>query len=502
MKFKSVILIASLLLVAGVRGPGARADVATPAAQVSVAEQRNVEIPNARIISLSPDGGSLVAAKPATGYARGQLCTYDVETLAERACADLSGLDSGLRVDDVVWSPDSTKIAFAEEAFKLLRDGDIWVMDAATGDLLDFTDEGIRGPVPILNQGNSDITQFFIDVNPAWSPDGRSLAFSRSTWRDGEWRGNEVAVLPLAGGTPRTVVQVTPDTPGVVYFGIHWQADGSRLFYNVNYLQQNDPRSGIWVVDADGQNARQVAGTTDPDLGPPIAVQVAPAGDRVLGFYIWVANQFSGKGPLYALVDVASGRATPLTLEDPNAPAYAFVSLATLSPDGSKLLFVSRLTNPDFQLFVRDLPDGEANRLIDGLPGAVTVAYGLVPTWATDGTVFMNINLSTGTLIRLAGGASSPNVATPIVGPTVAAGTPLAGTIGPGATVYVNDDGVRLRSAPRRDAAAVLEVARGTALTVLGPAEESDGFRWWPVMEPRTRTVGWVRAEFVSPAPE
>jgi Tol biopolymer transport system component len=477
---------------------GAQADEATPTAQISVAEQKNIEVRGTRIISLSPDGKSLVAAKPVTGYARGQLCTYDVATLAERACADLSGLDSGLRVEDVVWSPDSTKIAFAEEAFKVFRDGDIWYMDAATGKLTDFTDEGIRGPVPFLNQKNSNVKEFFIDVNPAWSPDGQSLAFSRSTWRDGEWRGNEVAVLPLSGGTPRTIVQVTPDTPGIVYFGIHWQADGSRLFYNVNYQSANDPRSGIWVVDADGQNARQVARMTDPDLGPPIALQVAPAGDRVLGFYILAASQLSGKGPIYALIDVASGKATPLTIQDPNAPEHAYVSLATLSPDGSRLLYVSRLTDPDYQVFVRDMPDGKEVRLIDGLTRAFTVAYGLIPTWATDGSVFMNSDLSAGTLIRLAGGASSPPVATPIAAPTVAMGTPLAGTIEPGDTVYVNDDGVRLRSAPSRDAPAVLEVARGAPLTVLGPTEESDGFRWWPVLDPKTKTVGWVRAEFVS----
>lgn len=132
---------------------------------MTVAEQRAVAIPAARIISLSPDGNSLVAAKPATGYQHGQLCTYDVATLAERARADLSVLDAGLRIEDVDWSPDSSKIVFAEEAFLVLKDGAPWIRDDATGKLRDLTDDGVRGPLPLLNPANSPIKEFFIDVN-------------------------------------------------------------------------------------------------------------------------------------------------------------------------------------------------------------------------------------------------------------------------------------------------------------------------------------------------
>ena len=55
-----------------------------------------------------------------------------------------------------------------------------------------------------------------------------------------------------------------------------------------------------------------------------------------------------------------------------------------------------------------------------------------------------------------------------------------------------------LRAAPSRDAPLVLELARGTPVEVIGPAEEGDGFVWWPVREGQTRTIGYVRAEFLS----
>ncbi len=409
-----VVFLALLMMTMGISAIGARAYQATPAAEISVAEQREIEIDGVRIISLSPDGTTVVAGKPMAGFEHGELCTFDVAMLAEKACADLSGLVAGLRTEDVVWSPDSTKIAFAERSFITFQDGDLWVMDAASGELTNVTDDGVEGGVSLLNPPDPDITEYFFDVNPAWSPDGQSIAFSRSTWRDGDWQGNEIAVVPIAGGTPRTIAQVTPDVPGVVYFGIDWQSDGSRLFYNVNYPDTSDRRNGIWVMDTDGQNARQVAGTTDSELGPPSVVQVAPEGDRLLAFYVAAAAQNAQRGPHYAIVDAASGEATPLTIQDPDAPEFAFAGLATLSPDGSKVLYVSRQTEPENQVFLRDLPDGDEVRLVDGLSRAFTVAYGLVPTWASDGSVLMNSDLNKGTLLKLAGGDVSSQTGTPV----------------------------------------------------------------------------------------
>lgn len=419
-----VVFLSLVMVTAELSGLVVRAEEATPAAGVSIAEQREVEIPDTRIISLSPDGTMLVAAKPAMDYDHGQLCTYEVATLAERACADLSVLDAGLRIEDVVWSPDSSKVAFSEQTLVYFKDGDIWIMDAATGALTNFTDEGVRGPVPILSSKNADVAEILLDVNPAWSPDGQSLAFSRSVWRDGDFHGNEIAIQPLGGDSAKTIVQVNTDSPGIVYFGIHWQVDGSRLFYNVGNLNADNPDNGIWVVDAGGQNAHQVAGTTDPDLSYPVAVQVSPDGKTILGYYVIAANTNATRGPFYALIDVASGQAKPLTVLDPNAPEQAFVSLATLSPDGSKVLYVSRLTDPEYQVFVRDVAGDEETRLSDGLPRAFTIGNAMIPTWATDGSVFMNSDLGKGTLLRLEGGA----VATPVAAATEVPGTPAAGT--------------------------------------------------------------------------
>ena len=491
-----LIVLGGVLALLGVAGPVRGGQ--PPASELRVAQQRAIEVPDTRLISLSPDGRWLAAAKPAGAYGRGQLCVYAVDGLAEQACGDLSVLDAGLRLEDVVWSPDGTRLAFAEDTFKFFRDGDLWVMDAATGAIDNVGDDGFAGEdLPIFGDDPSDAT-IYLDVNPAWTPDGRSLAFSRTTLRDGEFRGNEVVVVDLDGGAPRRLVRVTNDEPGVVYLGMRWAPDGQRLYYSLNHADAENPRNGIWVVDADGRNNRQVLATTDPELGPPSVVQVSPRGDRLLAFYPIAASQYAAPtSPLYALVDVRSGVATPLTLQGADDQELAYLSLATISPDGSKLLVTSRLADGNARVYARDLDADEAELLARDVPGAVGVALGLGLTWATDGTVFVpnGASLSGGTLLRLEGGAATPPA--PVFEPPTRPAMPVLGAIAPGATVFVNDD-VSLRAAPARDAPVVVDLEQGTAVEVIGEAEEGDGFVWWPVREPTTRSLGYVRAEFLS----
>ena len=148
-------------------------------------DARPIRVEGARLISMSPDGRWIAAARPAIGYQRGQLCVVDIETLLDRACADLSELGAGLRLEDVAWSPDSAHLAFSERTFVTYEDGDLWVMDAATGDLTNVDDDGFAGDVPILDP-EGDAPTVTLPVNPAFSPDGSTLAFSRTVLERGE----------------------------------------------------------------------------------------------------------------------------------------------------------------------------------------------------------------------------------------------------------------------------------------------------------------------------
>ena len=78
------------------------------------------------------------------------LCVYAVDTLEERSCSDTGTRSAGVRPEEVAWSPDGSRLAFSEEIVGTSSDGDLWLMDAATGKLENLDDDGFtgRGPDP------------------------------------------------------------------------------------------------------------------------------------------------------------------------------------------------------------------------------------------------------------------------------------------------------------------------------------------------------------------
>ena len=217
--------------------------------------------------------------------------------------------------------------------------------------------------------------------------------------------GNDIATVPVTGGEAERLVVVTEDRPGIVYFGMRWEADGSTLFYSVNDTSPGSVINGIWAVTPDGVDDRLVARATDPEHGEPAVTQVSRQGDRLVAWYPRSAGRLDVRDPL-ALIDPSNGAATPLVVEETPEPHVARVQLATLSPDGTALLEVTRLTDPDFQVTVRDLGTGEVTTLV---PGGLEVAgppeYGMMPTWATNGTALITGGApEQATLLTLDGG--------------------------------------------------------------------------------------------------
>jgi hypothetical protein len=84
--------------------------------------------------------------------------------------------------------------------------------------------------------------------------------------------------------------------------------------------------------------------------------------------------------------------------------------------------------------------------------------------------------------------------ATPIAGGNAAA----SGQAFAAGDVVITNDDANLRVLPSTDAQIAETVVKGTKLVILGASVEAEGFVWWPVSDPSTHAIGWIRAEFIA----
>ena len=117
--------------------------------------------------------------------------------------------------DQAEWSPDAKRIVFR-------RDGRILVRDLVTGKEKTIT------PKDWTTCGG-----------PAWSPDGKTIAFARL--RD---RANAIYTVPADGGEPAKVY----DRKGACE--PHFSPDGSRIIY--------ETETHVWTIHPDGTKNRPV----------------------------------------------------------------------------------------------------------------------------------------------------------------------------------------------------------------------------------------------------
>jgi TolB protein len=200
----------------------------------------------------------------------------------------------------------------------------------------------------VMNRDGSDQQRLTrderIESSPSWSPDGKSLAlFSR----DPASGAVELRIVDIATGATASVagngLDKGPEAPA-------WSADSRRItFMGFNETGKSD----VWVVERDGSDARAVS--TQVSKRSKAQPALSPDGSKIA----YVADL---RGAMAIMVtDLASGRTTNLTdgiVASHESPRW--------SQDGKRLLFASTRDDPQgtrADIFVMNADGSEVRNL-------------------------------------------------------------------------------------------------------------------------------------------
>jgi Tol biopolymer transport system component/DNA-binding winged helix-turn-helix (wHTH) protein len=228
------------------------------------------------------------------------------------------------------WHPDGRHLVTSQTGPDM--DGALYTIDLATG---------AWTRLPYQRDANDT------DLAPAYSPDGRWIAFHRNVSVSDLWR------VPASGGKPERLTSL-----GTNINSIAWTPDGKSIVFGM-YLDGN-----VSLARLDLQTRKVI------DMGMPKTLGVSVAANTPAAAFI-IAEPHSA---IYAL-DLARPGATP-------APVFASSGvdlLPSVAPDGTQFAFVSDRSGVVAVWWAR-IGQPESLRLIDGVVPVPRYA----PVWSAD----------------------------------------------------------------------------------------------------------------------
>jgi Tol biopolymer transport system component len=329
----------------------------------------------------SPDGGSIAFASSASNLVAGDtnnsldVFVKDLSTGAiTRVSTAADGAQRGSDAFGPVFSPDGGKIAFVDAVnlrFNDLR-RDIFVKDLASGalTLVNATADGTR------------VGSF--SVNPAFSSDGRSIAFQ--TDAKGPAGPFDIFVRDLVSGAITRVSTAADGTEGnsTSQLPAFSPAGGKIAFssFATNFVAgDTNDAADIFVKDLGNGAITRVSTAADgaqADNSSFLSV-FSPDGREIAfesGASNLVGNDTNGAQDIF-VKDLASGAITRISVAADGAEANSGSFGPTFSPDGTKIAFASSAsnlvagdTNGATDLFVKDLASGAVTRAGIAVDGA------------------------------------------------------------------------------------------------------------------------------------
>jgi hypothetical protein len=308
-------------------GVSAQSTPSTSSGGWTIASEKKIEV-DGEPVTRSPDGRWLAGIGPDKNF-----CVWKISSLK----ASCSKTIEGIEPPSIRWSPDSSAVAFTLYAARYLIDSDIYVFDVTTGKLSDITDDGVEGTLSLADpdpaKGAVDI-----DVYPAWSPDSQSLVFARTNWNANN-RATTLASVGRDGGKVTTLQLISPTEPLVMISPMFWLKDDSIVF-SVWHADIANGQNGVWKRQKSGTLKELVKGTVADEIPMPVVTSVTADGHYATITSYIRQSQFSSSPdtPIYFLVDLRAGKATPLATGSSSRETFVNIP-GRLSASGDMLIY-------------------------------------------------------------------------------------------------------------------------------------------------------------------